>query len=315
MSPLTGGYRLGDMLRPLYVGGELPDWVMTLVLYTDDSREVDERMFGIGGYLGLLDDWDQSFVSEWHTEVLNGPRGNIPEFKTEDCRHRRGVFAGWTDADVLDIAQRICRVIANPIREHVYGIGCAVVMPTVSNQDMALLAERQALVLSLLYVVEMAIDIMISTKLPGPLECIHDHQGGMHGEIMDAHQAVREIEAIQHPDIDVRPIRFDESDRVLPIQAADVMAYETRKELRGWVKGRPRSKMLAALMDGRPHILGYGDINIIGEVAMSMDQGAILPAMTCSGSMNDLFPRAPCPGHRDSGWPAPGGDPPPIIRM
>jgi hypothetical protein len=249
-------------LASAYVGRRLPDWAMIVSCYLDDSR--GGRRSAIAGYLAPLDVWDRIFNPVWQRFLDNGPRGRVAEFKASNCSNRFGEFSDWTKDEAAEFGKRAIQTLGNAdYFKHVYGVGAAMIIPRVEEGGNGEMWERwgyQACFVALL----MNVVYFLKSWYPPieELQVIHDDQpAGIRGMIMNAYDEAHAYVSPSCPFKISRPLNFKVSKDVLPLQAADILAYETRKDVvnRLSTPQRARSRGLIHLIENLTHIGFYVD--------------------------------------------------------
>jgi len=99
--------------------------VVALAAYFDDSKNNDEGIFAVAGYLSMVSMWEDSFAPAWREVIKSAPR-SIKEFKAADCRHRTNEFEGWEPDECKALTTQLVDVIVGPSIPSLVGIGAAV---------------------------------------------------------------------------------------------------------------------------------------------------------------------------------------------
>ncbi|MEX2109068.1 MAG: DUF3800 domain-containing protein [Gemmatimonadaceae bacterium] len=232
-----------------------------LVGYFDDSRhKYEDSRFGsifvIAGYVASDEVWERHFIPKW-TAVLRDAPHPITEFKTSDCRQRKGEFAKWTRDECDTLTKALIGVITDDCPpKSMHGIATAVELPDVQGYEEY--GFFNAVGMSCL----LATAVCAHHAGDGAtMQFVFDRQPTrqqrMEEEFQDALERARDLS--NRRGFDTVPnsdrISFGDSRVAVPLQAADLLAYETYKEIKGRhkVNSRPISRALERLVEGQTH--------------------------------------------------------------
>jgi hypothetical protein len=241
---------------------------MALAAYFDDSREYVDGvgLHVLAGYLAPLELWEQQFAPRWLRLIESAPH-RISEFKTSDCRACTNEFEGWTHDEATAFTARVVSELAERRYALMFGVGTVIAVPQSSDDALAKRIEQRALGLCLIN----AIGAMCAyARSVGKHESIHficDTQPGSQGMLSDLWASVLERTGNWYGK-DLSQLDFEDSKKLPPLQAADLLAYETRKELKSRMEQPPRrmSTALQRLLASHPHIGLYCDTDILREL-------------------------------------------------
>lgn len=281
-------YRLRESMVAAYVGRCPPEWVMIVACYLDDSFHA--RRSAIAGYLGPMDVWDYQFTPAWYW-FLNSAPHPITEYKTDDIRQSRGEFEGWSDEEREAYMRQAIGLIGDAARfPHLYGIGTASILPrTTSDEDRAEWDRYGAMHCFVTILVNAVNFVRRWRPRIKALWFVCDRMpSGKSGLFIEAFNEAKQIVA-DDCDFDIDGLDFRDSRRVLPIQAADLLAYETRKELANRLESpqRARSRGLIHLLEHRPHVGFYVDQTVLEG---ARDDKALPPVLYQSDVAHDMMP-------------------------
>jgi len=97
-----------------------------------------------------------------------------------------------------------------------------------------------------------------------------------------------EIRRLMPPELmrRVKDPRFEESHEIMPLQAADLLAYETYKEMKNRREKPPRpvSKALGRLVEGRLHAAHYFDKTAYAQMRAEHEPNAVITLPTIYSS-------------------------------
>lgn len=243
---------LGRALLPAYVGCVEFPVVAALAAYVDDS--IEDGAFVLAGYVGRVDMWDEQFTPAWK-KALDAAPHKVKEFKTSDCRSMTGDFdKPWTRPQCNALTRSVVDVLTTCAPYNDFSGFGAAVFSAKPPEDMRRYVEEHAFSLCLY---DILFDVFghfsMAVDSPRDLQLILDDKPGF---VERAQRAFRTVQQRFAPKFDEMPLPiFRSSEALLPLQAADLLAYESRKEARSRVEGknRPVSKALERLVDSRFH--------------------------------------------------------------
>lgn len=293
---------LWHSMRALYVGRSKPRWVMALAAYMDDSRE-EGQLHSIAGYLGVLDDWESYFAPEWNAVLEKAPHP-LSEFKASDCRALQGEFNGWTREEADGLTKDLVSVLTHHPSSRLFGFGAVMRIPPMDDLVLLEKSERLAHLMCFSDVVSSILLIAGHRGETDMIHFVHDYQPNLKGRLDDIFAEVRDVWKPTYQG-DVSHLQFEDSEKVLPLQAADLLAYETRKDLKNRLESPPRkrSKELEVLMDAHFHIAYYMDAIYLRQYQEMDERGhgdepAGLPILYASPTLEAVMPwetRRPAP--------------------
>lgn len=243
-------------------------------LYIDDSR--DGGLFVLGGYMAPSDSWSGSFTPAWH-RTLEGGRRPVPEFKASDCRHGVRSFKEWSSEERTALTSRLVTVLVEP-RNRVFGVACAVLVPRAHELRLRHAFESLSYVVCLTTLIA---ESLKTTKRAVDCDSLHvylDEQAKVTNLVPMAFESSQRLYAAGFEGSLHQP-EFRKSIETPPLQAADLLAYETLKEIRNRRARpqRPVSKALAILTSNRPHVGRF--VNLDAAVPDLTELGERLPGV------------------------------------
>lgn len=249
--------------------------MVAVAAYFDDSRR--GGIWAVAGYMGHVTMFENVFAPEWKKALDEAPHP-LSEFKTSACRQRLGEFAVWDRRECDDLTARLVSVIteACPYSE-IVGYGAAVVLPEIPSREKG----RRKMFEDLSYFLCMRLvvhDVLYANKGflrdDGEVQVIFDTQRGQEGK---ARHYFEQIRRSLVPELGerVRPPIFEDSKRVVPLQAADLLAHETYKEVANRLEQPPRpvSKALRRLVTSRYHRATVIDTELLSEYVRQIKAG------------------------------------------
>lgn len=233
------------------MGRHEPEYVLVVSCYFDDSR--GDGVHAIAGYVGRADLWDGEFVDRWCEALSSGPRP-ISEYKTSHNRHLAGEFNGWTRDQANEVALNCLHVVGG-LEPRVFGVGAAIYLPADEHSSPPLVLEQVALRIAFMEILAVVLNLAQSIGAEHTVQCVCDEQPGLQGLLQDTFAKAREF-AMRDAPCRISHLQFEDSKEVLPLQAADILAYETRKDVLNRMEQpqRPRSRALRYLVRSQPHL-------------------------------------------------------------
>ena len=242
--------------------------MVALAAYFDDSKNKDEGIFAVAGYLSTVPMWDGSFNAAWREVIKNAPRP-IEEFKAADCRHRTEGFEGWTPDESKALTTALVDVIVGPSIPNLVGIGAAVLIENFAElqEETRQRFERFAYLLCGGMVCDAV--FQLSEKYVGSddVRFIFDEQDELEAKMREIFKEVKALLPDEYAAKIQKPL-FEPSNRHAALQAADLLAYETYKEMKNRRENPPRriSVALQRLVEGKLHSARYFDRAQLSEI-------------------------------------------------
>jgi hypothetical protein len=221
--------------------------VAAIAAYFDDSKNVREGIFAVAGYLSFTDQWDQLFAPEWSRIIKSAPHP-IKEFKASDCRQMCGEFAPpWTRHECDAITEQLVSVIVGPALPNVVGIGAAVAIDRFGElqEDARQRWERFAYLLCCGVVTDAVFQLSEDYIKDDTVQIVFDEHDELEAKVREVFKDLRSVWPAEYRRKIKSPM-FEPSETLEPLQAADLLAYETYKEMKNRTETPPR-KVSAAL--------------------------------------------------------------------
>jgi hypothetical protein len=220
-----------------------------LIAYFDDSGTHDGApVVLMGGLIGTEDEW-KSFEPEWRArlqEPLPG-KGALKRFHMTDCEAGTGEFTGWNRAERDAVIKEFRDII---LKHDLGGYACAV--PRKEWDDLikwplrAIVGDAERFCIT--NCVVQSIRDAESHKEGANLGLVFDSRptpgrNKMNGFIVEIFQ----IDQLLHSEkVAIDGPSFVSSERVLPLQAADMVAWEFYQHAQNWLRDGERAA-------ARPH--------------------------------------------------------------
>jgi hypothetical protein len=272
------GYRTQPLrreLRPLYPGRRQLPLVAALAGYFDaswsDPKKPERGIVAIAGYVGTVDMWDEQFSPSWNAMLAAaneavaadeevGPDNRIREFKASDCRQLKGEFKKWKREHCNALTHQAVSEIVAPERR-IVGLGAAVSIDyTRLSADKKVRRQFELYCFSACLLLVIADALAFATPMLGEdhLQIIFDEERDREYKMVQTFDELRRHVVPDFLDRIRRP-HFSHSHEVPPLQAADLLAYETYKEIRNRTDSPPRepSRALRRLVARAAHVGRY----------------------------------------------------------
>lgn len=277
-----------------------------LTAYLDDSREqhpAGADFHAIAGYLAPLELWDNEFSPRWSRILESGP-SPISEFKASDCSWPSGVFSGWSRNDVNDMIVRVVDEVTDPIYRNLFGIGAVMYFPSAADNALNSKFQEIALQECLRETIVAACCAARGVWGPQPIELVSDiFDPALQARFTRAWRAVKGgLEGWYGARLS--QINFRDSKDIAGIQAADLLAYELRADLkhRMVTPQRQMNISLRRMLAAKPHISFYYDVEILKarEAALNNSGQWGGPPLFCLSPQVTVFGRDSYLIHNDT---------------
>lgn len=252
---------------------------MALTAYFDDSREYRDGwgLHAIAGYLATTEFWDFEFTPRWK-QLLDSAPHKISEWKTSDCRSGKAEYRGWSREELNAFTVQAVDAIADLPYGSVIGFGTVYLAERIEDHRRAQQFEQHALRVGLMNIVGAICSYAMNNGGSEEIRFVCDSQKGWEGRLTDLWNTVVLGKYSLYPG-KLSELHFGDSKDVVPLQAADLFAYELRKDVRDRIERPrfPRSMALHRLLDGQPHLGFYLDRSIIEERIAAREEDRPLP--------------------------------------
>jgi len=250
--------------------------MVALAGYFDESKSA--AGIAIAGYVGTVDDLSISLPREWKRRVIDASPLKISEYKTHDCRHGVGEFAGWSVPERTALTTAcVDTIIDKSALPNIVGVGAVVLAQTPADIGAVALPgkvgdlEGFAYCMCFWWVMEAALLLAERHLGSDDLQLVFDDER----RLRQRSRTVFELGLLQYPRLArrVRRPEFLDSKTALPLQAADLLAHETLKEMRSRRETPPRkiSRALERLVAGRLHVAHFCDPDMFREIRRNVN--------------------------------------------
>lgn len=243
-------------------------------LYIDDSR--DHGFYVLAGYVAPIDSWTGPIDSAWR-HILDSAWGPVAEFKASDCEQGRGSFKGWSREERTTLSHQLAGVLTEP-QNRVYGFACAVLVPRARTLKQRHAFERLSYSVCLMTLIGESLKELKQITDYVRLHIYLDKQAKVARLVPLAFRIGQNLFADGFVGCICAP-EFRDSVETVPLQAADLLAYETLKEIRNR-RARPQKPVretLSILTSRRPHLGRF--VNFDAAVPSLHGYGERLPGV------------------------------------
>jgi hypothetical protein len=279
MTGMTAERPLWTELRPLYLTGNKLPPVVAIAAYFDDSKNRD-GLIAMGGYLGPVEMWDSQFTPQWERAIKGAPHP-IREFKASDCHNGKKEFdLPWTRAERVELTTNLVSVVVDQAVP-VLGIGAAtkVDYSKATDQKARRKLDRWGYLWCLVSVVRTSLNFAHQFLGDDHIQFVFDEQDDMASRAHKMFPIV--LQWIQpHLRDQIRKPHFAPSHLLAPLQAADLLAYETFREVKNRDCEPPIKERTALrrLVEGAPHRAEFLQPEVIWGIHQERKAGKELSA-------------------------------------
>lgn len=246
--------------------------------YIDESIKSEKKLFSLSCLISEGSAWS-ALQSEWkeclrakNAELRKANRKQIRRFHASDCSNRKGDFTGWSVPEQVEFVQALLAIFKrHPFNVHSYGVhlGEMVEEIPVTAPNPVGFAYVSILSLMLLDMAETTLDLN-----PGLLRLFHDHCD-YDAALIEAFNHMVEDDNLKHRHrfISLAPERWE---YCIPLQPADLIAYENLKELERRYDPRDRRKSLKSILDdgrmgGSAGIFDRPNLKVMRQIVDDLD--------------------------------------------
>ena len=269
-------YSLHESWRAAYAGRVPPRHVLLINCYFDDSR--GDHVHAIAGYIGVAEAWDGQFADDWRAILASGP-SPLSEFKSSDCRHLAREFRGWDRAEANRVALACLHALGGPDSPVLFGVGVAIHLRADEHSSDDVVLEQVGLRIAFMEIIAVVLHMARHFGASDTVQCICDEQPGLQGVLHDAFAHARGIVMRSGAACRISHLQFEDSKELIPLQAADMLAYETRKDLLNRMEEpqRHRSRALTYLIGKKSHLGWVLPGSFINQMLRSPNPGSQSP--------------------------------------
>lgn len=244
-----------DLRRSLWKPDEL---ILMLLAYFDESgTHKDSKVLSFGGYISTTKKW-RKFDKHWQAMLK---AEGLSMMHWTDLESRHGHFKGWPAKRKLRVQKQAISIIGDNV---LHGFSGAVV---VDHYD-EFFKTRPHLKPSSPYVFTMVATLTLmkvwikENSIKQPIHYFYESGAGHSAEMSEVMNATDEIGWDYYRMKSVKSWSFADKKDFLPLQSADILAYETYKQLVNTLAGdvrRDLRKSAESLLRTVPHYSHYLD--------------------------------------------------------
>ena len=219
-------------------------WMMTMLqAYIDDSgSDLQGPVYLLSGFVGHVEEWAQ-FSDEWDAELRKPP--TISYFKMKEAESLKKQFQGWTpvarDVKVMNLARLIVpRVICNVeciVSQADYDLVVPRAISFIRSASSAMKDRQLANALENPYlfcfhgIITEAFNRLYEQKQLDVLDFYFDKQGKLGTRARAFWDAMKDNAPSEYKRFLVNEPVFRDEKVFLPLQAADLIAWQTRRRI------------------------------------------------------------------------------------
>lgn len=246
--------------------------------YFDESGTHDNsEVFAIAGYIGGEAQWGD-FEHSW-TQVLRLEGVQTFHMAPLSANPRRGPFKGWSDDRAECFLGRLFEVIN---AHELFGIAAFVRWSDFNDvlRPALVLPRDAAYKHPYIFCLQSCMSMLVEhwPRLPyslsiRPITCVFDRNHEMRGKATEHFFHMVDIRGWEKQ---FHVIAFAPKHLVIPLQAADLLAYETYKYGTNAFRNpdEPRRKELTKLVEERRCLFNFVDRTTLTELAAKLEQSA-----------------------------------------
>lgn len=220
--------------------------LVTVQAYIDDSKsDFGDRYLILAGYVNTAEMWAR-FSDAWYEELHRSPA--IDYMKMVEAFGRNGQFRGWTEEDRDQKIEDLARIIRHfkPISIHA-SISQRQVQEIIKPVAPYGMASAYSLCFQSIIVPIATYQSRRRDLMQVPIDFIFDNQEGLGNETRELYQSVRAMQPKSVQKVLSREPLFRDDKLVMPLQAADMLAWHIRRHYeRGDPGAFPVPKMLSS---------------------------------------------------------------------
>src|SRR5258706_4136255 len=206
--------------------------VLDLTAYLDESgHPSSSQVFAIAGYVATSEEWDR-FAARW-IDVLRSY--GVNEFHTVDCAHRRGAFEGWSKERRSVLYEDLVLLITT---SDISGVATAVVVEDLKTVREEMRIRIDEYFLCLEHCFASFVNDAKERNIPDDewIAYVLEDQPQFSGRAVNTYNLMKR-RADWESRFRLGPIATAPKNKYVPLQAADVLAYETQLHMRRQIYG------------------------------------------------------------------------------
>lgn len=217
------------IINPGVADVDLPD-LMAVGLFGDESESHDPHVFTLAGFITSPTGW-QHFVPHWREMLCKVGPYPVDAFHSNPIEKAKPPFDGWTIEQRDSLVTRAVDILADPVNacSNLYAIGCTLVVDDLKAAVPSLLGRARTQDLYVQCYLVLFHNILKFSPFKG-IDFIFDRKAKAEGRVKAHFDAAKEI-LDKDPETAGRlnECIFRDDRKFMPLQAADLLAYELRR--------------------------------------------------------------------------------------
>lgn len=219
--------------------------------FMDESKDRTGDLFTLSCLISHGDIWS-ALESEWiaclddkNKELKKAGRKTLSRFHASDCSTRNGEFRGWSTPEQIEFTKALLAIVnRHSFNVHSYGLHLGELVEEIP--EVAPNREGFAYVIILSFILLDIADTTLAKNSGELLRLFHDHCD-YDAPLVEAFNHMIEDPDMKHRHkfISLAPERWQ---YCIPLQPADLIAYENLKDLERVYEERDRRKSLKSLL-------------------------------------------------------------------
>ncbi len=224
------------------VSSRLKYLAMFIAYFDESGHPSDSQVLTVAVLVSKANRWE-TFEDKWSKRLR---RANVPMFHMTDFENRKGQFAGWDNRKRTSFITDLAAIVKNSIQ---WGIVHSLVIRdwnAVVDPNFADEYERKRG--PYIFLLQSCLEDMVkNVKLPASekIACVFDQNNFIAGAVLTHFTLLKSAQKWDHL---LGSLVFDNKARIVPLQAADMLAYESFKHITNQVieKGQRPERLLHA---------------------------------------------------------------------
>jgi len=253
---------------------------MLLKFYADESY--NGKAFSFGGWLAEERTWNR-IESQWRMRIQYEQRkhGKFDRYHASDCANRKRDYDNWTNTEQIQHVRKLLSIITRRHMDIVgicSGINLSALKETFDGERDPLVGAYNLAVRRLMILIHRALKKDAGHRVA----IIHDRTQGYDGVIVDAFNTMLNDPSVPHYKklfTTIAPMGWEDC---IPLQPADLIAYEGFKAISGDLNSTARMrKSMEKLVGGGVRVM----VRYLGKDSLS-ELGQAVQARKAQEAMN-----------------------------
>ena len=229
-------------------------YVAVIRIFMDESgTHQGSPAISIGAHMAKPKTWT-AFTKKWNAVKRYGGKSPIGVYHSSECEALRGEFQHWSEVERNQFVAKLLPIIAH---HELYGLGFSIDLPSFQlalrdRPDLRRLFNDEPYILCFQLILDDILSQVEKSNSNEALAFIHEENEyqGM------AAAAFSSLKSQRSRHKGPMSLTFASKDAFTPLQAADVLAFETNKRMRDPLK-RGRRSFQAINAEGRIRVEGF----------------------------------------------------------